>query len=141
MAPRKPQNVAHIGYIGYCEAVPSTNQVSTYSSSSNKGRQMKSSTELQSATKTSFKSVKGKASTNYKQTYTSGEFVDKSTGGIGYKEEMKYSRTSKYQDKELGYTHEYEAQVKLKHVAYPTKSTGSENKQINYYDDDDDYYY
>ncbi|PON98042.1 hypothetical protein TorRG33x02_061160 [Trema orientale] len=146
MAPKKPQNI--VAYSGYCEAVPSSKQVSTYSSSSsgNRGRLMKDSTEFQIATKTIVKSDKGKASTTFKERNYSGEFVDKSTGRLGYKQEKTYCRTEIYDNKEDGYTHEYQTQVKLKHVAYPTKGTTgfySRNNQITYdnsYDSDDDYY-
>lgn len=141
MAPRKTQTV---GYTGYIEAMPSK-QISTNTPTGSRGRQLRESTELKCASKSIYKDIKGKSTTNFKQSYIAGEFLDKSSGRLGYKEEMQYSRMDKYDNKAEGYTHEYETQVKFKHVAYPTKSTGSsnsENKQITFsshYDYDCDY--
>ncbi|KAM6555073.1 hypothetical protein CsatB_015835 [Cannabis sativa] len=136
MAPRKSNNITP----------KSSNQVSsTYSCSSNKGRVMKDSTQLHSATKSIVKSDKGKATTSFKKSFTADEFVDKTTGRLGFKEEASFTRTDKYNNKNDGFAHEFETQVKFKHVAYPndnkpstTTKADNNNYQITYYDD---YYY
>lgn len=127
MAPKKSPTYA---YSGYCEVVPS-NQ---YSSSSSRGRYLNESSELESSTKSVVKGDNARSSRNFSESYKSEEFVDKSTGRLGYKEEAKYSSTYKYDDVERGYTNEYQTQVKFKHVAYPMKDSSNNNsKRVDYY--------
>ncbi|KAM1728546.1 hypothetical protein ACFX12_019038 [Malus domestica] len=38
------------------------------------------------------------------------QLVDKSTGQLGYKQDVKFTSTKKYEDKELGFTAEYQTQ-------------------------------
>lgn len=93
---------------------------------------------METAAKSIFKDDQGKFSSQFSKSHKAEEFVDKSTGRLGYKEETKYTKTYKYDDKDQGYTNEYQTQVKVKHVAYPMKDSskytkGNNTKHINYY--------
>ena len=133
MAPKKPPTYH---FTGLAQVVPSNYQVS--SSSSSRGRYVSESSELESSTKSIHKDDFGRNSSKFSRSYKSEEFVDKSSGRLGYKEEAKYDCTYKCDDKEQGYTHEYQTQVKYKHVAYPMKNASSSNnnssnKRVDYY--------
>ncbi|GMN49704.1 hypothetical protein TIFTF001_018866 [Ficus carica] len=99
------------------------------------------SSQIKSSVKPLFQDEYGKSSRGFKEAYKEDVFEDKSTGRLGYKKEKKYTRTAKYDDKEQGYTLEYESQLKFKHVAYPTSTTknvkggssSGSNKSIDYY--------
>ncbi|EXC34527.1 hypothetical protein L484_019126 [Morus notabilis] len=145
MAPKKPQAEIHyigtcievpqaeIHYIGTCIEVPTNQKYSSSSSSSSRGRQLMESSEMENSEKSIFKDVYGKSSSGFNRSYKREEFIDKSSGRLGYKAEVKYTRTNKYDDMEEGYTHEYQTQVKHKHVAYPSNKQGfsSTNKKGN----------
>ncbi|PQP97238.1 uncharacterized protein Pyn_09604 [Prunus yedoensis var. nudiflora] len=70
----------------------------------------------------SYKDAYGGGSSSFTRSYKAGEFVDKSTGGLGYEQEANYTSTDKYVDKELGFTTEYQTQVKFKKSVYPNKT-------------------
>ncbi|PON55982.1 hypothetical protein PanWU01x14_184490 [Parasponia andersonii] len=87
------------------------------SSSSSRGRHLNESSEMETAAKSIFKDKQGRFSSQFLESHKAEEFVDNSTGRLGYKEESKYTNTYKYDDKENGYTDEYyQTQVKFGHV-------------------------
>lgn len=104
-----------------------------------RGRQQIQLSEVKRATKAVYKDDHGRSSKQSTKTksYKAEGFVDKTTGRMAFKEEAQYSSTKKYDDKKQGYTHEYQTQVKHKHMAYPikdaSKSSSSNNKCIIYY--------
>ncbi|KAB2594868.1 hypothetical protein D8674_030318 [Pyrus ussuriensis x Pyrus communis] len=70
-------------------------------------------------------------SSHYTENYKAKQLVDKSTDQLGYKQVAKFTSTKKYVDKELGFTVEYQTQVKFKKSVYPNK-TGSSSSNSNY---------
>ncbi|KAM2436709.1 hypothetical protein EV1_013839 [Malus domestica] len=57
--------------------------------------------------------------------------MDKSTSQLGYKQDAKFISTKKYEDKELGFTTEYQTQMKFKESVYPNE-TGFSSSKSNY---------
>lgn len=137
---KKPDSKPAYGYCGYLEVMP----LSKGSSSS----QLNESAELQIKDRYSYKDAYGEGgSSSFTASYKAGEFVDKSTGGLGYRQEANYTSTDKYVDKEIGFTTEYQTQVKFKKSVYPNKTqvkfkksaspyksgTKSYNNRVDYY--------
>ena len=89
------------------------------------------SREVQSKARSSYNDKYGRVSSHYTENYKAEQLVDKSTGQLGYKQEAKFTYTEKYVDKELGFTTEYQTQVKFKESVYPNK-TGSSSSKSNY---------
>ncbi|KAM6555069.1 hypothetical protein CsatB_015831 [Cannabis sativa] len=97
----KPSSVEYAGLV-YTKEVPSKQYNSYSSSSSSRGRDMKNSTQLHTATKSIYKNDNGKASTTFKNTLSCDEFVDRRSGRLGFKKEVTYSRKDKYDNKNDG---------------------------------------
>ena len=114
-----------IGYIGV---------VTPSSKGSSSKRMVNESSEMQSSSRMIYKDNYSGCSSKFTEQHKAEEFVDKHSGRLGYKEELKYTSTNKVNDKVQGYTTEYETQVKFKKTVYPNKSTSKyNNKGIDYY--------
>ncbi|XP_062079844.1 uncharacterized protein LOC133784566 [Humulus lupulus] len=86
-----------------------------------------------------------RASITVKKSSTSDEFVDKSTGRLGFKEDTTYTRTSteKYDNRYEGYEFEAKLKLKLKHVDsddgdHDHDYGDADAHDIGGHDDDDD---
>nr|DAD31957.1 TPA_asm: hypothetical protein HUJ06_010808 [Nelumbo nucifera] len=53
-----------------------------------------------------------------KETVSRGEYVDRSTGQVGYKEEVKVSSTCKFGNDSKGYSGKYTKEEKFKSIHY-----------------------
>ncbi|PRQ33391.1 hypothetical protein RchiOBHm_Chr5g0057071 [Rosa chinensis] len=119
----------HYHYCGVIERVPS--------SSSKRSSQFSESTQVEKKVRASYKDEYGGGWSKFTESYKAQEYVDKKTGGMGYKQEAKYTSTDKYVDNEQGYTTEYHTQVKIQKSVYPNKSSTSKSKNnkdsIGYY--------
>ncbi|KAF7838060.1 uncharacterized protein G2W53_006542 [Senna tora] len=73
-----------------------------------------------------------KYSGRHTESYKAGDYVHKS-GNVGYKEEARSTSTFKYTDKVQGMTTEYQTQVNVKKMVYPSTTKASSSKRINYY--------
>ncbi|KAK7847200.1 hypothetical protein CFP56_007051 [Quercus suber] len=114
-----------IGYIGV---------VTPSSKGSSSKRMANESSEMQSSSRMIYKDNYSGCSSKFTEQHKAEEFVDKHSGRLGYKEELKYTSTNKLNDKVQGYTTEYETQVKFKKTVYPNKSASKyNNKGIDYY--------
>ncbi|CAN6557058.1 unnamed protein product [Malus baccata var. baccata] len=112
----KQSEYANSGTIGYLKVMPLSKP------------KPNESREVQSKARTSYKDEYGGVSNHYTENYKAEQFVDKSTGWLGYKQEAKFTSTEKYVDKELGFTTEYQTQVKFKESVYPNKTGSSSSK-------------
>lgn len=119
----------HFAYSGVIDVVPS--------SSRKRSSHHTESTNVEKKVRASFKDEYGGGWSKFTESYKAQEYVDKKTGGMGYKQEVKYTSADKYVDKEGGYTTEYQTQVKVQKSVYPNKSSTSKSKNykdsINYY--------
>lgn len=127
-------------YMGTIDLVRPYGSKWSSGSSGTKKIYLNESNEMEKTTKASFMDNYGKCSTKIWKSQKAEEFVDNKSGRFGYKEEAKYSSTSKYDDKIGGYSTEYHTQVKVKKkvsyhpYAYPTASKSkTNNKSVNYY--------
>ena len=90
-------------------AVPSnSNKAVSTKSSANKSSSSSSSQLVQMG-----KGI-NKCSTHISKSHKASEFVDKTTARLGFKEEAKYCRTDKYNDKVEGYAHQFQTRLDLK---------------------------
>ena len=126
-------------YCGYAEVVPA--------SSAGSKRMVNESNEVHSSSRTMYKDNYSGGSNHYSTQHKAEEFVDKHSGRLGFKEEVKFTSTQKVVDKVQDYTTEYQTQVKVKKTdypkvqqvkfkktVYPNKTTSkSNNSKINYY--------
>ncbi|RXH83591.1 hypothetical protein DVH24_005844 [Malus domestica] len=124
----KQSEYANSSTIGYLKVMPLSKP------------KLNESREVQSKARSSYKDEYGGVSSHYTENYKAEQFVDKSTGRLGYKQEAKFTSTEKYVDKELGFTTEYQTQVKFKESVYPNKTGSSSSKshcnnknRIDYY--------
>lgn len=107
--------------IGYIQFVPSSGSKSNQSESTHT-----------SMTRASYNGANYKCSGRYTETQKAGNYVHRS-GQVGYKQEARCTSTVKYTDKVQGMTTEYQTQVNVKKVVYPSTSKVSSSKRINYY--------
>ena len=113
-------------YCGYAEVVPA--------SSAGSKRMVNESNEVHSSSRTMYKDNYSGCSNHYSTQHKAEEFVDKHSGRLGFKEEVKFTSTQKVVDKVRDYTTEYKTQVQFKKTVYPNKTTPkSNNNRINYY--------
>ncbi|KAL6276208.1 hypothetical protein ACE6H2_019809 [Prunus campanulata] len=110
--PKKPDSQP-AAFVGYLQLIP----LSKGSSSS----QLYESQQVQIKDRYSYKHAYGGGSSSFTGSCKAGKFVNKSTGGLGYKQEAKYTSTAKHVDKKLGFTTECQTQVKVKKSVYPNK--------------------
>ncbi|CAA2999159.1 Hypothetical predicted protein [Olea europaea subsp. europaea] len=117
-----------VGYCGLIEFVPHSGGVS----SNKRGRN--ESCELENTAKTVVKDYGGGVSTKFSQKQKAGDFYHKSNGNYGFKEEVKYESSVKFDDKVQGSSTEYQTQVKFKKVTtYANKGAPkSSYKRIKY---------
>nr|POF10620.1 hypothetical protein CFP56_23392 [Quercus suber] len=114
-----------IGYIGV---------VTPSSTGSSSKRMANESSEMQSSSRMIYKDKYSGCSSKFTEQHKAEELVDKHSGSLGYKEELKYTSTNKVNDKVQGYTTEYETQIKFKKTVYPNKSASKyNNKGFDYY--------
>ncbi|KAL2502295.1 uncharacterized protein Fot_36143 [Forsythia ovata] len=121
-----------IAYSGLIEVVP----YSGGGSSNKRGRN--ESCEMENTTKTAIKDYGGGVSTKFSEKHKAGDFFDKRSGSHGFKEEVKYESSVKYDDKIEGYSTEYQTEVKYKKVTTyankgAPKSTYKRLKYNKYY--------
>ncbi|KAM2353605.1 hypothetical protein ACFX1X_008429 [Malus domestica] len=86
------------------------------------------SREVQSKAQSSYNDEYGRVSIHYTENYKAEQLIDKSTSQLSYKQETKFTFTEKCVDKELGFTTEYQTQVKFKEFVYPNKFGFSSSK-------------
>ncbi|CAL8999662.1 unnamed protein product [Prunus brigantina] len=103
-----------VAFIGYLQVMPSSKGLSS--------SQPKEFQQVQIKDRYSYKHAYGGGSSSFTGSCKAGKFVDKSTGGMGYKQEAKYTSTAKHVDKKLGFTTECQTQVKYKKSVYPNKT-------------------
>ncbi|ONI00903.1 hypothetical protein PRUPE_6G110500 [Prunus persica] len=111
--PKKPDSQL-AAFVGYLQFMPLSNG----SSSS----QLNESQQVQIKDRYSYKHAYGGGSSSFTGSCKAGKYVDKRTGGLGYKQEAKYTSTAKHVNKELGFTTECQTQVKYKKSVYPNKT-------------------
>ncbi|KAK9931856.1 hypothetical protein M0R45_019112 [Rubus argutus] len=94
------------------------------------------SDQVQSEVKSSYNDQYCGVSSNFTKSYNEGDFVDRRSGNVGYKQEAKYTSTDKYVDKAQGCTTVYKTQLKVTKSVYTKNSasaTKSSYKRLNYY--------
>ncbi|KAJ7955756.1 hypothetical protein O6P43_022292 [Quillaja saponaria] len=119
-------------YSGYAVVVPA-------SSSKMRVNNGSKSNEYENVSRTGYKEEYNGVgySSHFTESHKGGDFVNKRTGQMGYKKEIKYTSTHKFNDKVEGYSGEYETQVKVrKTINYHTNNyskSGSSSKRVNFY--------
>ncbi|KAM2465811.1 hypothetical protein ACFX1W_004860 [Malus domestica] len=86
------------------------------------------SREVQSKAQSLYNDEYGRVSIHYTENYKAEQLMYNSTSQLIYKQEAKFTFTEKCVDKELGFTIEYQTQVKFKEFVYPNKSGFSSSK-------------
>ena len=91
--------------------------------SSGKSRRMvNESNEVERSSRTMYKDKYSGCSNHFSTQHKAEEFVDKHSGRLGLKDEVKYTSTHKVVDKVVDYTTEYKTQVKFKKTVYPQQN-------------------
>ncbi len=101
----------YLHFSGYAEVVPE--------SSAGSKRMVNESNEVERSSRTEYKDKYSGCSNHYSTQHKTEEFVDKRSGRLGFKEEVKFTSTHKVVDKVQDYTTEYQTQVKVKKTDYP----------------------
>ncbi|KAF5749445.1 hypothetical protein HS088_TW04G01414 [Tripterygium wilfordii] len=111
---------------GYIEVV--SGDYAPLVSTGQKQKAMTKSSEMQTGSRAIYKDKYSGCSSGFSVKEKSGEFVDKKSGRVGYKEETTYTDSLKVADKVSGSSTEYQTQVKFKQVYTPGPGSAKSNK-------------
>ncbi|KAI6680683.1 hypothetical protein NL676_034564 [Syzygium grande] len=97
---------------------------------SNKRHLVTDCAEVERTTRSSYCDGLGGVTTRFDKKHKAEEFVDRTTGRSGFKEQVKYKSTLKVEDKWSGCSDEYSTQVKFERVTYqPTAKAVPKSKK------------